>query len=368
MLRIGVLLRRKAEDTVIRKTRMFGCPLTARLRSLIGAALFISLAGTFPTAQAGEYRQGMTKASTGAKRAIARDVKAAPRKASRNATPAHRKHASARKAAARPTAKLTRPAQGLRMESEALLILDQQTGTTLLEKNAEIPRPIASITKLMTAMVVLDAHLDMAEELGVNEADVDRVKHSSSRLAVGTRLTRREMLHLALMSSENRAAHALARTYPGGLAAFTQAMNRKARSLGMPSARFFDPTGLDPRNVASPSDLAKLVSAAGGYPLIRKLSTDSETEVQTARQAHIFRNTNPLVRNDRWNILLSKTGYIREAGRCLVMLAQINGRATAIVLMDSQHSRERLQDAQTVRRWLERQDLQAGSPRNVAVL
>jgi len=259
----------------------------------------------------------------------------------------------------RPKAVATAPAwRGgkLLLESDAIVVLDERTGTALLEKNAGVARPIASITKLMTAMVILDAGQPLKERIQVSNEDVDRVKYSSSRLAVGTTLTREQMLHLALMSSENRAAHSLGRTYPGGMKAFVKAMNAKARSLGMKSAKFVDPTGLDARNVASAKDLATMVSAAADYPLIRRFSTDSQMQVAVARKQQVFRNTNPLVQRSNWDIDVSKTGYIREAGRCLVMHAKINNRETLIVLMDGHRNESRIRDSMTVRKWLERPD------------
>lgn len=255
----------------------------------------------------------------------------------------------------------------LRLESDAVYVQDLQTGMALLEKNASAARPIASISKLMTAMVVLDARQPMDEVLRVDDADVDRVKLSSSRLSVGTDLSRREMLRLALMSSENRAAHALARHYPGGLHGFVAAMNRKARSLGLASARFVEPTGLDPRNVSNPEDLADLVAASAKYPEIRQFSTDDNQTLATAKRPQTFRNTNPLVRNGLLDVIVQKTGYIREAGRCVVMQALINQRPTLIVLLDSHRKEARVQDALTIKRWLERRDLAqkpAGEPSN----
>lgn len=247
---------------------------------------------------------------------------------------------------------LSRAAVGA-LRSEAFLVQDAETGRTLMARNAQVPRPIASISKLMTAMIVLDSGLPMEDLVAVTEADVDRYKNSSSRLAVGTLLPRKELLRLALMSSENRAAHALARTFPGGVPAFVGAMNRKASSLKLPSARFVDPTGLRPGNVASPQDLAKLVSTAAQYPLIRRFSTYMEKSLPVSRGEQLFRNTNPLVRGASWDIAISKTGYTREAGRCLVMQAVINSRKMLIVLLDSASSSTRLGDALTIKRWLE---------------
>lgn len=245
-------------------------------------------------------------------------------------------------------------ASDLNLESGAVYVQDLHTGTTLLEKNASAARPIASISKLMTAMVVLDAHQSMDELLVVDEADVDRVKFSSSRLAVGTQLPRKEMMRLALMSSENRAAHALARHYPGGVTRFVSAMNRKARELGLRTAQFFDPTGLDPRNVASPEDLAGLVAASARYPAIRTFSTDDEKTLPVANKTQVFRNTNPFIRNGLLDVVVQKTGYISEAGRCVVMQALINNRPTLIVLLDAQRKEARVQDTLAIKRWLEK--------------
>lgn len=239
--------------------------------------------------------------------------------------------------------------------SGALLVMDQTSGTKLLEKNAAAARPIASITKLMTAMVLLDARPNMNEVLTVEDSDVDRLRHSASRLQVGTQLPRKEMLRLALMSSENRAAHALGRTYPGGLPAFVAAMNRKAHALGMTSAHFVDPTGLRAENMASPKDLAKMVAAAAMYPVIKAYTTSEQATIPVARREQVFRNTNPLVRQGRWDIALSKTGYIEEAGRCLVMKAFIRSRPTVIVLLDGPGKNTRVQDAINIKQWLEKQ-------------
>ncbi len=241
-----------------------------------------------------------------------------------------------------------------RLASSAVAIIDQATGDVLYEKNAKAVVPIASITKLMTAMVALDAQPSMSETLSISDADVDMLKGTHSRLAVGTQLTREEMLRLALMSSENRAASALSRHYPGGREAFITAMNAKARSLGLTETHFLDPTGLTAHNVSSARDLVKLVSAAHQYPLIREFSTSEEYEVALkGGRAHTFRNTNALVRNDDWTIGLSKTGYISEAGRCLVMQAWFNNKPTIIVLLDSMGKLTRIGDAQRIKRWIE---------------
>lgn len=248
-------------------------------------------------------------------------------------------------------------APALHLESEAVYVEDLHTGTTLIEKNSESRRPIASITKLMTAMVTLDGKQKLDERITITEDDVDRVKHSSSRLRVGTQLPRREMLHLALMSSENRAAHALARTYPGGESAFVTAMNKKARALGLKDTHFADPTGLNPRNVSTPEELARMVAASAKYPEIRRYSTDDEQALPIAKRTQKFRNTNALVRNNLLDVVVSKTGYIAEAGRCLVMQALINKRPTLIVLLDGHRKEARVQDALSIKKWLERRDI-----------
>ncbi len=245
-------------------------------------------------------------------------------------------------------------ARKLALESNAAIIVDAATGTVLYEKNPHEIRSIASITKVMTALVVLDAGLPLDETLTVDRNDIDRLKNTSSRMPMGARLTRREMLHLALMSSENRAASALARHYPGGSDAFIAAMNRKARELGMTNTRFADSTGLDPRNVSTPADLAKLVSAASSYPLIAQLSTAQAHQVTVNPSGTLqYRNSNPLVQQGRWDIALSKTGYINEAGRCLVMKAEVGNRPAVMVFLQSGSRNAPVADATRVKNWLE---------------
>jgi D-alanyl-D-alanine endopeptidase (penicillin-binding protein 7) len=246
------------------------------------------------------------------------------------------------------------------LRSASVLVIDQSNGAVLFEKNADAQLPIASITKLMTAMVVLDAKPDMAETLTISQDDLDLVKGTHSRLRVGTRLTREEMLRLALMSSENRAAAALSRYYIGGTEAFVAAMNQKAAALGLSDTRFEDPTGLTAANVSSARDLTRLVAAAHGYPLIREFSTTAEHEVLIAGRPRAFHNTNSLVRSDGWEIGLSKTGYISEAGKCLVMQAWLNNKPMIIVLLDSWGRQTRIGDANRIKRWIESASL---SPR-----
>ncbi|MDQ2988284.1 MAG: D-alanyl-D-alanine endopeptidase [Pseudomonadota bacterium] len=238
------------------------------------------------------------------------------------------------------------------LRSGAVMILDPASGAVLFAKNSATPMPIASLTKLMTAMVVVEAKQDMEEPVTVTDADVDRLKHSSSRLRVGTRLTRTAMLHIALMSSENRAASALGRNYPGGQPAFVAAMNAKAAALGMLHTHYVEPTGLSSSNVSTAEDLAKLVVAAQREPLIRAYSTDHDYTIRQSGRATPYRNTNRLISNSSWNIGLQKTGYINEAGRCMVLHATIKGRAMVMVFLDAQGKFSRAADANRVRTWL----------------
>lgn len=253
----------------------------------------------------------------------------------------------------------------LLLQSRAAVVMDAETGEVLYSKNPDRTMPIASITKLMTAMVVLDARLPMDEPVTISQADVDKLRHTSSRLAVGATLTRHDLMLLALMSSENRAAAALARTYPGGTAAAIAAMNRKAQELGMSHSRFLDGTGLHSENSASPKDLVRLVKAARDYPEIHQFSTMPEYMVQAGRQRLQYRNTNALVKNEGWHIEVSKTGFINEAGKCLVMQARIQSRPVVIVLMDSAGRYTRIGDANRVKQWLETA-LDLGSPATAA--
>ncbi|MEO8307316.1 MAG: D-alanyl-D-alanine endopeptidase [Pseudomonadota bacterium] len=248
------------------------------------------------------------------------------------------------------------------LRSNVALVFDETNSAILYSKNADSVAPIASITKLMTALVVLEAGQPLDQVLTVEDADRSTQKGSASRLKVGSKLSRRELLHLALMSSENRAAHALGRNYPGGLAACVRAMNAKAKALGMVHARFFDPTGLDENNVASPRDLSRLVIAASRNPTISALSTDDKYSVRVGHSTLEFRNTNNLVKKPAWNIVVQKTGYISEAGKCLVMKAIIDGRSIVIVLLDSYGKYTRTADANRVRKWLEASAPNGGKP------
>jgi serine-type D-Ala-D-Ala endopeptidase (penicillin-binding protein 7) len=238
--------------------------------------------------------------------------------------------------------------------SSIVMIYDEQGQRALYSKNANTVSPIASITKLMTAMVVLDAKLDLNEEISISSADIDLLKGTHSRMRPGMTLIRAELLKLALMASENRAASALARTYPGGTPAAVAQMNAKALALGMSTTRFLDPTGLNSGNVSTAADLVKMVQAAQQYPLIHHYTTSvSHIAEPAGYRALQFNNTNPLVQSDLWNIGVSKTGFINEAGRCLVMEATISSRPVVIVLLDSQGKQTRVGDANRVRRWLE---------------
>ena len=243
-------------------------------------------------------------------------------------------------------------ADSLELKSGVALVLDQDTNEVLFSKNSEAVLPIASLTKLMTAVVVTEAQQPLDEIVTITDEDIDTEKGSRSRLRVGTQLRREDMLHLALMSSENRAANALGRSYPGGLAAFVAAMNRKARALGMNDTHYVEPTGLSSQNQSSARDLATLVRAAHEVPLIRELSTSPEYMVEVGNRNVQFRNTNGLVKSPEWEIGLQKTGYISEAGRCLVMQAKLAGRQLIMVFLDSAGKYSRIGDAERVRRWI----------------
>jgi len=250
------------------------------------------------------------------------------------------------------------------LKSAAALVVEQGGGSVLYAKNVDAVVPIASITKLMTAMVVLDAQLALTDRITIATADLDDIKGTRSRLKVGTTLTRGELLHLALMSSENRAAAALGRTYPGGRSAFVAAMNQKAIALGMWRSRFVDGTGLSSENVSTAQELAKLADAAYRYPLIREYTTHPDHQVKLANGKVVtYRNSNGLVRNPAWTIGLSKTGYISEAGRCLVIQAQIAAKPVIIVLLDSWGRLTRIGDANRIKQWMETHHVGRGSAR-----
>ncbi|MDH1700403.1 D-alanyl-D-alanine endopeptidase [Comamonas terrigena] len=293
-------------------------------------------------------------------------AKAAPRgKVARSAKAPVR--AAAATAAVATAAAVARPSFGqiaglhmvndpLDLKSSVALVMDQDTKEVLLSKNDHAVLPIASLTKLMTGLLISEAKLPMDEQITITQDDVDTEKHSSSRLRVGTTLTRGEMMHLALMSSENRAAHALGRSYPGGLQAFVRQMNAKAKLLGMNDTRYIEPTGLSSSNQSSAHDLAVLVNVAHADPLLRELSTSPGFEVAVGNRMMQFNNTNRLVKSDNWDIGLQKTGYISEAGRCLVMQAKVSGRKLIMVFLDSAGRFSRLGDAERVRSWVESMD------------
>ena len=314
-------------------------------KSRITLTLTLALALSGPTALA----QGATPSSKS--KATAKSATTAPR-ASKKPTP----RSVVRVAPAKPSYGelngLHDTPDALDLKSSVALVIDQETQEILFAKNPQAVLPIASITKLMTALVVTEAQQPLDEMLVVTQDDIDTEKGSRSRLSVGTRLSREEMLHLALMSSENRAANALGRNYPGGLPAFVAAMNAKAQVLGMRDTHYEEPTGLSSKNQSSARDLATLVDAAHHYRIIRELSTSPEYQVEVGRRELTFRNTNGLVRSPSWDIGLQKTGYISEAGRCLVMQAKMAGRQLIMVFLDSAGKYTRIADAERVRRWV----------------
>ena len=247
----------------------------------------------------------------------------------------------------------------LDLRSSVALVIDQDTHEVLIRKNDMAVLPIASLTKLMTGLVISDANLAQTEMITITQDDVDTEKGSTSRLAVGSVLSRGDLLHLALMASENRAAHALGRTYPGGMPLFVKAMNDRAKGLGMASTHYVDPTGLSSRNQSSATDLAVLVSAAYDVPLMRELSTSPGREVAVGRRTLQYNTTNRLVKSPNWDIGLQKTGYISEAGQCLVMQTKVAGRKIIMVFLDSAGKLSRIADAERVRRWVENQNVRS---------
>jgi len=293
------------------------------------------------------------------KNRVAKAVKhAAPSQKVAKAKARKLKQASARKAVPKKLsfghiAGLQGAFDPLSLKSSVALVIDQDTREILLSKNENAVLPIASITKLMTGVIISAAKLSMDEVITVTQDDVDTEKGSSSRLRVGTMLTRGELLHLALMASENRAAHALGRTYPGGMDVFVGQMNSMARLLGMNDTRYVEPTGLSSQNQSSAQDLATLVIAAHGDATLRELSTSTGYSVEVGRKTLQYNNTNRLVKSPDWDIGLQKTGYISEAGQCLVMQTRIAGRKLIMVFLDSAGKLSRLGDAERVRRWVE---------------
>jgi serine-type D-Ala-D-Ala endopeptidase (penicillin-binding protein 7) len=250
--------------------------------------------------------------------------------------------------------------------SKSVLVVDDETGKILIEKNADAVVPIASLTKLMTAMVVLDANLDMDERIAIDRSDVDTLKHSSSRVPVGSVISRRDVLLLALMSSDNRAAASLGRTYPGGFPAFKAAVNAKIAALGMTNTVIEEPTGLSPRNRSTAADLVKMAQAASKYPEITRLSTTSNDSIQLGKREVGFHNTNRLVSAKGWDIGLSKTGYTREAGRCLIMSIKMAGKNATLVLLNAQTTSSRVLDAMNIRRFITGEEPQVQKVRKYA--
>ena len=323
--------------------------------------LVVSVALVFPAAHAAERKKASVKKpqaqSVSAKRSVVLRKAAGAGKAVRVTARTARAPTRVAYVPAKPSfaqmAGLHQVSDPLDLKSSVAFVIDQDTNEVLISKNDHAVLPIASLTKLMTGLVITQARLPMDELVTITQDDVDTEKGSRSRLSVGTTLTRGEMLHLALMSSENRAAHALGRTYPGGLNAFVALMNSKARSLGMTDTNYVEPTGLSSRNQASARDLARLVNAAHGDPVMREISTSPGYEVAVGERTLQYNNTNGLVKNPEWNIGLQKTGYISEAGRCLVMQTHIAGRKLIMVFLDSAGKFSRLGDAQRVRNWVE---------------
>lgn len=243
-------------------------------------------------------------------------------------------------------------APDVRLGSQSVLVVEDGTGKVLVEKNSTAIVPIASLTKLMTAMVVLDAKLDMEEQISIDQQDVDVLKHSTSRVPVGAALSRAEVLQLALMSSDNRAAASLARTFPGGPAAFKAAVQRKIRALGMTQTRIDEPTGLSPANTSTAADLVKMATAAAAYPDITRITTDTREVINVKGRSVEYHNTNRLVGAKGWDIGLSKTGYTEEAGRCLIMRITAAGKNATMVLLNARANSARIMDALNIRRFI----------------
>lgn len=325
------------------------------MKKLLLALVMATL--TLPAAQAaspsGKSKTAVSTSSRTSKAVVKRSRASTPvvKRSRASKAVVHRAKAARRVVAPQPL--LEEPGE-LEVKSSAALVIEQGGGRTLYAKNIDAVVPIASITKLMTSMVVLDAGLDLREAIAITDDDIDHLKHTRSRLTIGTVLERDELLRLALMSSENRAASALGRTYPGGIRAFVAAMNNKAFDLGMRHTHFVDSTGLSSENVSTAQDLAKMVTAAYRYPLIQDYTTLASHEVVAGNGRKLtFGNSNGLVKDDSWHIGVSKTGYISEAGRCLVMQARIAAQPVIIVLLDSWGKYTRIGDANRIKRWVE---------------
>lgn len=333
-----------------------------RLLSLFGLTVFI-VAIALPQAHAAQSKRQvvkMSKHSVVAKRKVTKTFTSAKRQVTKTSFASVKRNSFARTPAVALHPSFGQIA-GLRngasdqldLKSSVALVIDQDTSEVLFSKNDKAVLPIASLTKLMTGLVISEATLPMDEMITISQADVDTEKGSSSRLRVGTELSRGELLHLALMSSENRAAHALGRTYPGGLPVFVGLMNAKAKLLGMSDTNYVEPTGLSSKNQSSARDLVKLVDVAYGNSTLRELSTSPGHQVAVGNRVLQYNNTNRLVKNPSWDIGVQKTGYISEAGQCLVMQAKVAGRKLIMVFLDSAGKLTRLADAERVRHWVE---------------
>ena len=346
------------------------------LNRFLQVVAIIAVAATLalPEAQAAQRKKSTVKKSSSvqvSKRPAAKSAGVATRKGARGAVLASRKSVvRVATVPAKPSfgqlAGLHSTQDALDLKSSVALVIDQDTREVLFSKNDQAVLPIASLTKLMTGMVISEARLPMDDMITITQDDVDTEKGSRSRLKVGTMLSRGELLHLALMSSENRAAHALGRTYPGGLAQFVSLMNAKASMLGMKDTRYVEPTGLSSSNQSSAQDLATLVNAAYKDPTLRELSTSPGYQVEVGNRTLQYNNTNRLVKNPDWDIGLQKTGYISEAGQCLVMQVKIAGRKLIMVFLDSAGKLSRLGDAERVRRWVESHPSASAAARHVS--
>jgi D-alanyl-D-alanine endopeptidase (penicillin-binding protein 7) len=327
-------------------------PLNKLIRKF--ALVLAAVMGLAGTVAAADYPMSMGKSKVISKKKIGKPVR---RAAMAKKRPAVKSRLARVEAPTKPSvgqlAGLHDQRDELHLKSSAVLVMDQDTKEVLFRKNDQVVLPIASLTKLMTGVLISEAQLSLDQPITITQDDVDTEKGSHSRLRVGTELSRGELLHLALMSSENRAAHALGRTYPGGLTRFVGLMNQKAVAIGMRDTSYVEPTGLSSNNRSSAKDLATLVSYAHGDPTLRELSTSPGYQVAVGRKVLQYRNTNRLVKDPDWDIGLQKTGYISEAGQCLVMQTKIAGRKLIMVFLDSAGKLSRIADAERVRHWLE---------------
>ena len=331
---------------------------TSLLTALCAWGLLLAVAGSAGTADAAQKSKGSIKpvayarvAESPQKRKVSKSVAVVKRKSA--AKPSRPVVIIPAKPSFGEIAGLHGAADALDLKSSVALVIDQDTREVLFSKNEQAVLPIASLTKLMTGLIISEAKLPAEEVIMISQADVDTEKGSRSRLRVGTELSRGELMHLALMSSENRAAHALGRTFPGGMAAFVRTMNSKAQMLGMKDTKYVEPTGLSSSNQSSARDLVLLVNVAHSDKMLREFSTSPGYELAVGDRTLQFNNTNRLVSNPAWQIGLQKTGYIAEAGRCLVMQATVAGRKLIMVFLDSTGKFTRLADAERVRRWVE---------------